>query len=1021
MPTSSRGASLLMWILALSAASPSPAQRPGVPTKDQVEQANPGNLRFLSDIISAKTPGHAVEVVADIKGAKMVTLVVSEGGDGYACDHFDWVDARFVGPAGEKRLTDLDYVSGTTGWGNINKNLSPAGSPMSVDGQPVANGIGCHSPSALVYKVPAGYDQQFAARASLDDSGVRQGGGSTVQAAVFVGLPTSEQMALFGMDPVAADLEAAEALKALTQGQATEASREFLDLCADLARRGFKQFNGGIADAATRAAQAANPEAVLKATDRDPVDVVLRRTRALWEDLKSQVDLTPAGVQLADLDAANARTAVKDLPARLALFEQATALRRRIAFSNPLLAGLDRILYCTRDALPPDEYNGGNHMCDQYFGFHATLHGKSRGTGLFVLEHPFSDHPTVTNLLADSVVQDGRYKGQKLDHGGFLSPELSFDGKTILFAWTEGQAKGREWRVWTPETCFHLFKCNADGSNLVQLTDGSVNDFQPCFLPNGRVCFISERRGGFGRCHGRAVPSFTLHSMFDDGSDIVCWSPHETNEWHPSVDNDGMVVYTRWDYVDRGFSQAHHAWITYPDGRDARTINGNTHVSERTAPHQEQDVKAVPGSPLYVAIAAGHHTEARGSVILIDPRIADDNAMSQVRRVTPDQLFPEAEFYHSRGSGAYASPWPLSEKYFLCTYDHAGNAQYGEINADARRYGITLLDVYGNKEILFRNPIISCASPIPLRPRTKPPVIPHETLVGRPADENGLRPAVLTAAQLPKTATVGCLNVYDSLRPMPAGVKIVALRIWQVMPKSTPFANVPRIGYGDQKPAKACLGTVPVEDDGSAYWEQPVGVPVLYHAIDEHGAAVQGMRSATYVHPGETLMCTGCHDNRVESPKRSAYPKALTRQPSVIAPEMDGTNPFNFTRLVQPVLDAKCVACHAAANNPRAIDLRAGDPAKNANTWSTSFTNLRPFVAFYDNATFTDAYTVPGRFGARASRLYAMLQKGHHEVALSDEEWRRLTIWMDSNGLFFGHERDLLAQAQGKVVWPLLQ
>jgi len=28
-----------------------------------------------------------------------------------------------------------------------------------------------------------------------------------------------------------------------------------------------------------------------------------------------------------------------------------------------------------------------------------------------------------------------------------------------------------------------------------------------------------------------------------------------------------------------------------------------------------------------------------------------------------------------------------------------------------RRYAITLLDIYGNKEILFRNPLISCATP----------------------------------------------------------------------------------------------------------------------------------------------------------------------------------------------------------------------------------------------------------------------------------------------------------------------
>ena len=62
------------------------------------------------------------------------------------------------------------------------------------------------------------------------------------------------------------------------------------------------------------------------------------------------------------------------------------------------------------------------------------------------------------------------------------------------------------------------------------------------------------------------MPVYTLHSVNPDGSDITCLSYHESNEWSPSVDPDGMIVYTRWDYVDRGFSQAHHPWVTTPDG-----------------------------------------------------------------------------------------------------------------------------------------------------------------------------------------------------------------------------------------------------------------------------------------------------------------------------------------------------------------------------------------------------------------------------------------------------------------------
>ena len=110
---------------------------------------------------------------------------------------------------------------------------------------------------------------------------------------------------------------------------------------------------------------------------------------------------------------------------------------------------------------------------------------------------------------------------------------------------------------------------NIDGSGLEQLTDGTWNDFDPCWLPNGRIAFVSERRGGYLRC-GRVCPTYTLFDMGADGGNIRCLSYHETNEWHPSVTHDGRIIYTRWDYVDRHGCTAHMPWITTLDGRKSR-------------------------------------------------------------------------------------------------------------------------------------------------------------------------------------------------------------------------------------------------------------------------------------------------------------------------------------------------------------------------------------------------------------------------------------------------------------------
>jgi len=743
-------------------------------------------------------------------------------------------------------------------------------------------------------------------------------------------------------------------------------------------------------------------ESLIFATDRNPVDVVLRRTAALLgrvREMPDAPDLSAEQGRLDELARQAARVDVNDRDGRLDLFEQIAQLRRKIAFSNPLL-DFDRILFIQRHFLPGNEKTG-NHMCDQYFGFHAIRCG-----GLFVLEGAFTDKPQLSDVLAGSVCENGRFQGQRLDNGGFLSPDLSFDGKTILFAYTEAEPTRYEW---SEQSTFHVFKVDADGSGLRQLTDGPWNDFDPTWLPNGRIAMISERRGGYGRCHARPVPSYTLHSMDAEGGDIVCLSPHETNEWHPSVNNNGMIVYTRWDYVDRGFNQAHHPWITTPDGRDARAVHGNFSQSQGDLPLMEMDFRAIPDSQRYVATAAAHHGQAYGSLVVIDPTVEDDNAMGPVKRLTPENPFPEAE----NGRQVYATAWPLSEEFHLCVYDPLGSAGRGTSN----NFGIYLLDAFGNKELIYRHPEVSCLSPMPLRPRQRPPVVPQVALVGRPEG------VVLPKAQLPKTAPVNLVDVYDSMTPWPEGTRIAALRIVQVLPKTTWHHHEPRIGYGLEKSARKILGTVPVEADGSAYFDLPVGKPVFFQALDERGTAVQSMRSATYVHPGQKLVCQGCHEQRHHAPVSPAQtPLAMRRPPSPIRPDVDGSNPFSYPRLVQPVLDRHCVACHA--KEPKAMDLGAGD--MQGGKWHTSYENLRGYAFFYGSPDWgydrwTPAVTIPGQFGARASRLYAILEQGHYDVKLSKEEMYRITLWLDSNSDFFGSYENIEAQARGEIVQPTME
>jgi hypothetical protein len=836
-----------------------------------------------------------------------------------------------------------------------------------------------------------------------------------------VPLPEDDQAEEKLLSELFASHSFAEAYDALVE---REVRRDYLRLVVLMGNRGHWN---RVAGAAFR------PEAMVLEGDRDPADFVMRTTRVLLRDL-SCPDRAQHWIvleqQLSGLEAQGAAVHVARKAERFALYRRVCELRRRIAFSNPLL-DFDGIVFVKR------RLAAANHMCDQYYGNFARA-----GGGLFVLEDPFGPSPRVRSVLEGPTVENGRLRGKPLDGGSFLQPALSYDGKTVLFAFTEcglsagrSSAEGRPsdptWGVemkerppWTPETSYHIFRANVDGTGLMQLTDGPWNDLHPNWLPDGRIVFISERRGGFGRCHGRPVPLYTLHAMDANGRNMMRLSHHEGNEWHPSVDGNGMIVYTRWDYVDRGHNQAHHPWITAPDGRDPRAIHGNFKPNHDLNPDMELNVVAIPGSHRYVGTASAHHWQAYGSLIVIDPRVPDDDALAPVRRLTPDVGFPETA---EGGAFAYGTAWPLSEYYYLCAYSPSNDG-----------HGIYLLDAFGNRELLYRDTNIGCLGPVPVKPRRAPPIIPA---TGEPArltdhptfhvvgDEHAMDP---TCTGQSENAVVGLVNVYDSLYPFPEGVKIVALRIVHLLPKSTPLHHQPQIGYGAETGGRAVLGTVPVEGDGSACFYLPPGKSVCFQALDERGCAVQSMRSSTYVHSGEKLICMGCHEPKGRSPAPSPAgpPQAFRRDPSEIRPEAVGSNPISFPRLVQPVLEKHCVTCHGQdASEPP--DLRRGNWQQHSFLWYDSYHNLRAYAFHYGTPRderrehqydrWQPARTMPGKFGARASRLLSLLDQGHYDVNLSPDELRRIVVWLDANSDFFGAYENLRAQARGELVLPKSQ
>lgn len=693
---------------------------------------------------------------------------------------------------------------------------------------------------------------------------------------------------------------------------------------------------------------------------------------------------SPAAERLVAVrERASGREGLEDA-ARLALYHELRWATRELALQNPLLAGKPLVFLKRQRFIC--------QMLHEYLGYFYDYGNVAGEGGVFVLEQP-------GRSLATRDLVRGR-----LPRGNFTTLALTYDARTALFAFAERAPQKPNF--YSPDRrCFHLYAVDADGSRLRALTDGPEDDFDPCALPDGGVAFMSTRRGGFARCNNawEPIPSYTLHRMNADGSDVRRLSVHETSEWHPSVLNDGRIVSIRWDYVDRSAANFHGLWIHRPDGTGLASLFGN-YTMRINACYQP---RAIPGSDRVLFVAGAHHADVGGSLVIVDPhrawldRSTGEDDFRSLEKLTPELCFAEASGWPK---SYFHSPWPLSENYFLVAFSHAPLPGMSSGEGRDTRTGLYYFDRWGNLEWLYSDPDASCMYPILLSPRPAPPVL--AATVDAPAPGAEAEGEFILA------------DVRRSFLPMPARA-IRELRVFQILPKTdNHIANQPRIGHANAESARMLLGTVPVEADGSAYFRAPAHKPLYFQAVDEHGRAVQTMRSAAYVQPGERRGCIGCHEPPATTPAQRPV-LAARRAPSRIEPGPNGTAPMSYPLLVQPVLDRRCVRCHdGSTGEGKGAPVLTGEPDRE---FTKSYRNLRPFLRWYEwgGESISQIASHPGHCGADESRLTAVLADATHApIELPDADRRRLYLWLDANVPFYGTytKPEQLAQRNGEAV-----
>lgn len=709
-----------------------------------------------------------------------------------------------------------------------------------------------------------------------------------------------------------------------------------------------------------------------EATRQRFAGIETRRLKQQLQDMLKQMNLKALRLAIEDL----ARTYPteysnsKELLAKLARFENLSPELNRIAsggtnktklasdlvaefrsfqrealIANPLVSGRP-IVYCVRA-----QFRRGHHNTE------TMCHLDSVKGAIKTVD--FGKGAEVKTLVsaADGVARD---------------MDVHFSGSKIVFSMRKNRADNHS-----------IYEINADGSGLKRLTTASgpqLHDIDPLYLPDGSIAFSSTREPKFCGCNQHIMCN--LFRMSADGSNIHQISKNALHDGHGTLTPDGRILYDRWEYVDRNFGDAQALWTVNPDGTNQSLYWGNNTGS----PGAVLDGRIIPGTQLVLATFSSCHDRPWGALAIVDRRLGMDGR-SPVIRTWPESA---VNLVNERGGfdtftrvrPKYEDPYPLSDKYFLCS----------RMIGKGEQMGIYLIDVFGN-EILLHTEEPGCFDPIPLAPRKRPPVIPSRRNF---------------------TDEVGTFYVADVYKgTYMEGVKRGQVKYLRVVeaPEKRFYTGPAWGGQGVEKPAmnwrnfenKRILGTVPVEKDGSAYFEVPANRFVFFQLLDEDRMMVQSMRSGTVVQPGETTGCIGCHDNRRSAPS-SVNPKPLlatSRPPS----KMDGwygePRLFGYMKEVQPVFEKHCVSCHDF-KKPGGDLILAGDrnPFFNASYVDLWRSRKKRFIQCVGAGPA--AVQKPYSWGSHASRLTQVIRKGHEDVKLSREESDRINTWLDLNAPYYG-------------------
>jgi hypothetical protein len=565
--------------------------------------------------------------------------------------------------------------------------------------------------------------------------------------------------------------------------------------------------------------------------------------------------------------------------------------RAKAQLLDPYMSAIRQVVFAKHSRKRGEHYAYTEALSDAYSNDkerYMKWHAWQPGSSLCLLTIN-NDYTTKLDILLDS--PDGMIR----------DPDVSFDGQKILFSWKKSDRNHD----------YHLFEMDVESRNIRQLTFGLGHaDFEGCYLPNGDIIFSSTRNVSIVDCF--VQESCNMFICDKDGKYMRRLGFDQVHTNYPTVTPDGRILYTRWEYNDRGQYWPQNLFQMKPDGTAQTALYGNNSWFPTSMLHS----RGIPNSNGKVMfIAAGHGTPQSGRIAIVDPAIASEEEAGVILLAPVKQAEnqPRAPNFAKKDGNRWKYPYPLDESNFLVSFKQEPESR----RAPETHYNLVFMNADGRYVVLASDPDTSCNHPVLLAARVTPQLLAS------------------TVDYRKKTGVYTMENIYygPGLKNVPEGtvkkLRVVALKYRAAVVGGNGNRG-PAGGGGVKTPvgasntswdAKAILGEAEVYSDGSASFEAPARTPLYFQAIDANGHVVQTMRSWSTLQPGEIFSCIGCHESRLKAPPVAARSIASQRQPQALSPFYDvPADGFSYPKIIQPIWDKRCVSCHNASTT-NGIDL----------------------------------------------------------------------------------------------------